>query len=164
MNRIIPKHLFQIIGFGSFILIGIQIASWVLNNDGLYKLIANLIPFWEDSSLEKTLVAGVLVFFALFIPWMIVILILREFTAGMMTMKDEIAHLKGESQPELFKTPEQQARFMGVIAIAIGIVILVINVIVWQIAHEGLISLWLAVPIAFIVGVYAIATGNFPRR
>ena len=164
MPKIIPKRLFQILGLGSLLLLCIQVASWVINNNGLYKLIAQQISFWEDGSLEKTLLSGVLAFFALFIPWMIVILILREFTVGMATMKDEIAYLKGESQPELFKSPEQKARFMGLIAITLGIVLLVVNAIVWNITHDVLVALWLAVPVSFVIGIYAIATGSFPRR
>jgi hypothetical protein len=164
MIKIIPKRLFQLIGLSTLLLLGIQIAAWILNNDGLYKAIANQLRFLADGSVEKTLLSALLVFFILFIPWMIVILALREFTADVKTMKDEIAYLKGEVEPELFNTPAQKARFMGVIAIVIGLVLLAINILVWHTTHDGFISLWLAVPISFILGLYALATGNFPQR
>ena len=164
MVKIIPKRLFQLISLSSLLLFCIQIASWVLNNDGLYKMIASQIGFLEEDSLEKTLLSVFLVFFALFIPWMAVVLVLREFTADMKTLKDEMAYLKGQSQPELFTSPVQKSRVMGVIAIVIGIVLLGADVIVWKRTHEGFIALWLAVPVSLILGIYAIATGNFPKR
>jgi predicted tellurium resistance membrane protein TerC len=164
MIKIIPKWLFQIIGFGSLLLLGFQLIAWILNNDGLYRIIANLMSFLEDGSLLKTLLTIVLAFFAVFIPWMVVILLLREFTANVKTMKDEIAYLKGESQPEVFDSPTQKARFMGIIAIVVGVVVLGIDIVVWNTTHEGLLSLWLAVPISFALGIYALVTGSFPKR
>jgi hypothetical protein len=164
MIKIIPRWLFQVVGLGSLLLLCIQLVSWVVNNDGLYKSIADLLRFLEDGSLEKTLLAIVFTFFVVFIPWMVVILLLREFTANVKTMKDEIAYLKGQSQPEVFTSPTQKARFMGIIAIVIGVVLLGIDIVVWNATHEGLVALWLAVLVAFVLGIYALVTGNFPRR
>jgi hypothetical protein len=164
MLKIIPKRLFQLISISLLLLLCIQMVSWILNNDGLYRTIASQIGFLEEGSPEKALLSVFLVFFALFIPWMAIVLVLRAVTADMATLKDEMAYLKGQSQPELFKSPEQKARFMGVIAIVIGIVLLGADVIIWNKTQEGYIALWLAVPASFILGIYAIVTGRFPKR
>jgi hypothetical protein len=161
--RIIPKWLFQVIGLGSLLWIAIQAVSWIVNEDGFYRLIAGRISFLEDS-LEKTSLAILVLFFASFIPWLIAILILREFTADVKTMKDEIAYLKGQSQPELFETPSQRGRFTGVVAIGMGVLLGGIDLLIWNTMHDGFVALWLAAPVSFILGVYALITGNFPRR
>ncbi len=162
--KIIPKRLFQLISISLLLLLGIQMLFWILNNDGLYKTIASQIGFLEEGSPEKTLLSVFLVFFALFIPWLAVVLVLRSFTADMTTLKDEMAYLKGQAQPELFKSSVHKSRFMGVIAIVIGLVLLGADVIIWNKTQEGYIALWLAVPVSFILGIYAIVTGRFPKR
>lgn len=157
--KFIPKRLFQAAGFGSLIaLIGLT-AFWGINNTGWYRRIAGGLDFLDNPLFQHT-AAALFTFFALFIPWFVVILIVREFTRDMVTMQDEIAYLKGEPRPPtLLDRPTEKAIFKGVVSLVVGVVLLVVDAIVWKTGDSICLRLWVAVPVAFVLGFYWLVSG-----
>lgn len=157
--KFIPKRVFQLVAFSTLFLLLVQTMLWGMNDSGLYAPISKRIEFVKDAMMQS-LLAGLFTFFALFIPWLAVMLFFREFAQGMATMKDELAYLKGEPLPTAFEdNPRQQKIVMGMVGIVIGFALAFINVLVWTQSEDGLLALWCAVPVSLVMGVWWMIEG-----
>ncbi len=75
-------------------------------------------------------------------------------------MQDEIAYLKGEPRPPtLLDRPTEKAIFKGVVSLVVGVVLLVVDAIVWKTGDSICLRLWVAVPVAFVLGFYWLVSG-----
>ena len=163
-KKFIPKIVFQLIAFGTLIPVIALTAYWGINDTGAYRPIREFLDFMEDTEVAS-LLAALLAFFVLFIPWLIVMLFIRQYAQGMATMADEFAYLRGEKPtPELFQDPASKLMFQGAIALLTGVILIIVNAIVWVTVEDGFIGLWLAVPISFCMGIYYLIRGWMMKR
>lgn len=162
--KVIPKPIFQIIALGLLLLIIALAVSWSINETGLFPAIRDLLGGVlgdVDNESLLNIFVGFFTFTALAIPWMVLVLILREYTHGMATMKDEFAILKGQPLPaELDLTPKQTRIVQGIFCIVFGIVLIFINLLVLD-ATDGTFFwvLALGVPVSIILGIVYLAQG-----
>ena len=75
-------------------------------------------------------------------------------------MKDEIAYVKGEREsPTALDNPRTKTIFKGIVSLGACVVLLVMDVIIWDVSGKGVPRLVAAVPVAFILGVYWLIRG-----
>jgi hypothetical protein len=164
MKKVIPQSLFQLIALGSLVLLIVIAITWTRNQEGLYPVVrdvlSGVLADVGEASLI-TLVGGFFTFIVLALPWMVVMFILREYTQGMATMKDEVASLKGQPlAPELQPSPRQTKIRQGIFGIILGFVLILMNLLILD-SGDG-VFFWVlagAVPVSIIVGIVYLAQG-----
>ncbi|MCU0514068.1 MAG: hypothetical protein MUE40_16045 [Anaerolineae bacterium] len=164
--KMIPKATFQLIAFGLLALILAASVLWTHHETGLFPLVRDLLSSsgvlaTVDNAALVRLTGGVLVFIGLALPWLGAMFILREYTTGMATLRDEKAALRGQPAPSgLETTPRQRKIGQGITGITLGILLIFANLLLLD-AGGGLI-LWVCaagVPVSLLMGGIWLAQG-----
>jgi hypothetical protein len=170
-KQVIPKSLFQMIALVSLLLILIIAVVWTRNQEGLYPVVRDLIASpgvladVDEASLI-TLLVGFFTFVVTAIPWMVLMFILREYTQGMPSMKDELNSLKGKPlPPELQSTPRETKIGQGIFGIILGIVLILANLLILD-SGDGVFfwALVAGVPVSIILGIIYLVQGLRMKR
>lgn len=157
--KVIRKSMFQFTALVLLLLIIAVVASWTVNRSGLFIFIHNMLWFVGDDLLTD-IFAAFFAFAALAFPWIGVMLVLREFTKGMATIKDEFRVLNREPLPPELQTTRRQRRIgMGIFAIVFGIAMIFVNLLIMDVSQGELTGQWLLVPSLLVVGVFLLTNG-----